>query len=321
VSRWQLATGKREPLFVAGPHDGFGIGHPSPDGSKLLVNKPGWVLEVRSKDGPPVELRGHKAVISHVEWSRDGTKVYSSSFDGTLRVWDLATGKSTSLVEGDAPVRGFAVAADGRIAAQVADTAVMIHPDGTSETLGTGPSWCGLKGEFERVRDRLLMHRCDNGLVLVDGKRVIELPTDGIAITKLAVSPDGTRIAAAMGDRRVRVWDDHGTLLKNLYGHSDLVLDVAFSPDGSQLASSSYDRTIRIWQLATDRHRVLRGHTGPVQRVAWRSPTELISASLDGTLRVWTAPSTDLPSKTDVIARLEAATTARIDDQNKATTP
>jgi WD40 repeat protein len=320
VSRWQLSTGTREPLFVAGPHDGFGIGEPSPDGSKLLVHKPGWVLEVRRKDRPPVELRGHKAVISHVEWSRDGSKVYSASFDGTLRVWDITTGKSTALVQGDAPVRGFAVAADGRIAAQVGDTAVMIAPDGTSKTLGSGPAWCGTKAEFERVRDRLILHRCDNGLVLVDGQRVIELPTDGYAMSRIAVSPDGSQIAAAAADRTVRVWDDSGHKLHTLHGHSDLVLDVAFSPDGSQLASSSYDKTIRVWQLATERYRVVRGHTGPVQRVAWRGLRELVSASLDGTLRLWTVPSTDLPTQGEVTARLETATTARIDDQNRPTT-
>ena len=170
------------------------------------------------------------------------------------------------------------------------------------------------------MRDRLILHRCDNGLVLVDGQRVIELPTDGYAMSRIAVSPDGSQIAAAAADRTVRVWDDSGHKLHTLHGHSDLVLDVAFSPDGSQLASSSYDKTIRVWQLATERYRVIRGHTGPVQRVAWRGLHELVSASLDGTLRLWTAPSTDLPTQREVTARLESATTARIDDRNRPTT-
>ena len=42
--------------------------------------------------------------------------------------------------------------------------------------------------------------------------------------------------------------------------------------------------------------------------------------SLDGTLRLWTVPSTDLPTQGEVTARLETATTARIDDQNRPTT-
>jgi WD40 repeat protein len=322
VSAWQLSAGKREPLFVAGPHDGFGIGDPSPDGTRLLVHKPGWVLEVRRKDGgAPVELKGHKAVISHTEWSRDGQTVYSASFDGTLRKWDITTGKSTALVEGDAPVRGFAVAADGRVAAQVGDTAVMIRPDGTSETMGTGMAWCGVKAEFDRVRDRLLMHRCDNSFALIDGKRVVELPTEGYAIERVAVSPDGSLIAAAMADRSVRVWNDKGEMLPMLKGHTDLVMDIAFSPDGKLLASASYDKTVRIWQLETGRHRVLRGHTGPVNRVVWHGPHELVTGGQDGTLRIWRVPSTDAPTQADVTALLDGATTARIDEKNRATTP
>jgi WD40 repeat protein len=321
VSAWQLPQGTREPLFVAGPHDGFGIGDPSPDGTRLLVHKPGWELEIRRKDGgAPVELRGHKAVISHTEWSRDASWVYSASFDGSLRKWDVATGKSTTLVTGDAPVRTFAVAADGRVAAQVGDTAVMIHPDGSSETLGSGNAWCGAKYEFDRVRDRLLMHRCDNSFALIDGKRVIELPTDGYAIERVAVSPDGRLIAAAMADRSVRIWDETGQQHPALQGHSDLVEDIAFSPDGKLLASASYDKTIRIWQIETGRHRVLRGDTGAVNRVVWHGSHELVTGSQDGTLRVWAVPSTDAPTQAEITARLEAATTARIDDHNRATT-
>jgi WD40 repeat protein len=63
---------------------------------------------------------------------------------------------------------------------------------------------------------------------------------------------------------------------------------------------------------------VLRGHAGAVMRVAWRSPHELISASADGTLRLWQVPSLELPSQSQVTARLEAATSARIDDHNQS---
>ncbi|HSN29817.1 MAG TPA: protein kinase [Kofleriaceae bacterium] len=322
VARWQLDHATREQLFAAGPHDGFGIGEPSPDGTKLVVHRPGWVLELRSKDGPPIELRGHKAMISQVEWSRDSRYVYSASYDGTLRRWDATTGAMTLLVHGESPVGGFAVAADGRVAAQtsVDGLMLMIHPDGRQELLGKGPAWCGNKVEFEPVRDRLLIHRCGNGLALVDGDQVVELPTQGYAVSRIAISPDGHLLAGATADRSIRVWRDNGMQIDKLMGHKDLVEDVAFSPDGKELASASYDRTIRIWQLGSDRHRVLRGHSGAVMRIAWRSPHELVSGSHDGTLRLWQVPSLDLPSQAQVTARLDAATTAKIDESTRPTT-
>ena len=215
-------------------------------------------------------------------------------------------------------MRGFAVAANGRVVAQVGDDALLIQ-DGTSERLGISPAWCGTNGEFERVRDRLIVQTCDRGLLLVDGKRAINLPTDGYHATRLAVSPDGGRIAGAMSDRTVRLWDSEGKLLSVLRGHSDLVMDVAFSPDGLQLASASYDKTVRTWELATGRYRVMRGHTRAVDRVVWRSENEVVTASYDGTIRLWPVPVVGAPTQDEISKRLDAATSAEIDAQNRAT--
>ena len=316
IARWNLATGERESLFVK---RGLSTGLPSPDGEMLVVPGLAWTLELRRREGASLVLRGHKDFITHFEWSRDSKDLYSSSLDGTLRKWDVKTGKSTLLVEGDVPVRGFAVAADHRVAAQVGDTSIMIHRDGTAQTMGNGPGWCGLWAQFERVRDRLLVQRCDRGLMLVDGKQAANLPTEGYAATRVAVSPDGERIAGAINDRTVRVWDSRGNSIAVLRGHSDLVMDVAFSPDGTKLASASYDKTVRIWELATGRHRVLRGHARAVDRVAWRSNEELVTASYDGTLRVWPVPEIAPPTQAQITERLGAATSAVIDAHNRAT--
>jgi WD40 repeat protein len=131
---------------------------------------------------------------------------------------------------------------------------------------------------------------------------------------RTAVSPDGKRIAAAMSDRTVRVWDaETGRVLEVLRGHTDLPLDVGFSPDGTLLASSSYDKTVRIWQLGTRRARVLRGHSAPIDHLDWKGASQLVTGSRDGTIRVWDVPPLALPTAADLAARIDAATSARID--------
>src|SRR5947199_5765340 len=53
------------------------------------------------------------------------------------------------------------------------------------------------------------------------------------------------------------------------------------------LATGSYDNTIRIWDLETLKPlKVLTGHTGGVTALQFDSG-KLISASMDGTLRIW----------------------------------
>src|SRR5262249_23772639 len=180
VSRWNLATGVRDLLFswAQEPHS-LGVGLASPEGNRLVMPGADWAMEIRSHTGPPVQLRGHKAQISHVEWAPDGRALYSSSFDGTLRRWDVETGADSILLEGASPVRGFAVARDGRVVVQVGDSTTQIDPGGATHLLGQGLKWCVMFAEFDRVGDRLFIHPCDNSLAMLYRGNVVQLPSGG----------------------------------------------------------------------------------------------------------------------------------------------
>ena len=57
------------------------------------------------------------------------------------------------------------------------------------------------------------------------------------AVTCLAFSPDGKRLAGGMGDGSLQLWRvADGRLLFNLIGHTDKLLALAFSPNGRTLA-------------------------------------------------------------------------------------
>jgi WD40 repeat protein len=84
------------------------------------------------------------------------------------------------------------------------------------------------------------------------GEVVRQLIVKTAAMSAMALSPDGTRLATGgYQDHVVRVWDvAGGRELQHFDGHTDTVAGLAWSPDGATLASSSWDQTIKLWEVA-----------------------------------------------------------------------
>ena len=138
--------------------------------------------------GPPVgdPRQGHTGWVTGVAYSPDGRRFFSSSNDGTVRVWYRGLTR---------PVR------PRRRRAQRA-----FSPDGHRIVSG---------GEDKTVR----LWDADTGLPI--GQPMIG-HTD--AVTSVAFSPDGHRIVSASKDHTVRLWDaETGQPIgQPLVGHTDM---------------------------------------------------------------------------------------------------
>ena len=63
--------------------------------------------------------------------------------------------------------------------------------------------------------------------------RRFRFPPNGVL--GLAISPDGSRLAAAGGGTTGRLWNfDSGRMLATLSGHQDVIFGIHFSPDGAR---------------------------------------------------------------------------------------
>ena len=63
---------------------------------------------------------------------------------------------------------------------------------------------------------------------------------------------NGDKVAVAWEEYRsdptIRIWGgNNGTLLREIEGHTEVVLDVEYSPDGTMLASASEDYMVKLW--------------------------------------------------------------------------
>jgi WD40 repeat protein len=263
-----------------------------------------------SPPGGPLRrtLAGHSGTVQDVAVTPDGQRAVSASSDGTLKVWDLETGRVLRTLTGYSDsLCCVTVAADGQRAVfGSADKTLKVWDLATGRVLRT------LEGHSDSVK----------GVALTpDGKRAVSASWDktlkvwdldtGLAlrtlaghsgeVTGVAVTPDGKRAVSASMDRTLKVWDlDTGLELRTLEGHHDYIWSVvvshsnhvngvAVTPDGKRAVSASTDNTLKVWDLDTGRAlRTLEGHSSSVEGVAVTlDGKRAVSASWDRTLKVW----------------------------------
>ena len=170
--------------------------------------------------GPLVRtLSGHSASVSAIAVTPGSCHVISASWDQTLKVWELSSGREVRTLSGHSDgVYAVAVTADGRYVIS-----------------GSG--------------DRTL-----KVWELSSGRAVRTLSGHSAGVNAVAVTADGRQVISGAWDHTLKVWElSSGREVRTLSGHSDWVNAVAVTADGRQVISGSDDQTLKVWELSSGR--------------------------------------------------------------------
>ncbi|EJU05444.1 WD40 repeat-like protein [Dacryopinax primogenitus] len=215
-------------------------------------------------------LIGHRAAITWLDSSHDGARVLSGSKDATLRVWDVQTGNTMN----DIPVEPTAYITSPAISPDVdhimytsAECMVKLGNEETGELL-----WERLAGRISMVDSVTFSHNAAH-LISYSGSTVVAWNAKtGEAIgrkewgyleqiTSLAISDDGLQAVAGFEGTGIKIWnlriagrseEEIGLdVNKEWTGLEETVTSVAFTQDEKRIISASDNGTIRIWDAAS----------------------------------------------------------------------
>jgi WD40 repeat protein len=245
---WEAATG-RELLALSSEGAPVAAIAFSPDGARLgTANFDGKARLWDAHSGQPLlTLSGHTDGVTGLAFSPAcasgapsqgavcGTRLATTSFDGTVRIWNIAASREL-----------LTLALPGH-------TASALRPDGAQLAVGfndgTVQVWeIGIPQSLAAVLPGPVRAPIAAPALL------LSIPAHTGPVRGLAFSPDGTRLATAGGDRTARVWEAAtGRELVALHGHRDIIWRIAFSPDGTRLATASQDYMLKVWDAADGR--------------------------------------------------------------------
>jgi WD40 repeat protein len=258
-------------------------------------------------------LKGHSSAVNTVEFSSDGKRLLTASWDATARIWDVESGQAMVVMQGHTGGIHMAV----------------FSPDGTrvltASDDATARIWDATSGWGIAI---LTGHRGDlqSAVYSADGKRIVTASSDGTArlwdaedghpvavlagheqpVKRAKFSPDSKRVITVAWDRTARLWDaESGQQIAALGGHElNFLNDASFSPDGRRVVTAGLLNT-QIWnaesgqEIAALNGSTIRAEFGPDGRVV------LLTASEGNAARIWdvaTGEEAALSAPTDKVS-------------------
>ena len=269
-------------------------------------------------------LSGHEGIVQSVTYSPDGISLISGSFDNTVKLWDVQTGGVVKTFYGHTQyVLSVSASADcARIASGSEDHTIRLWNTQTGE--------CSCVIDQEGMVEHVSFFPTDpQHLLSICGDKIKQWDIDGHQVghaydgSHVAFSSDGTQFASCYGEAVKVQNSSSGVIVAELQmgsSYSGISRFCCFSPDGRLIAVNSY-KTAYVWNITSSTPILIEtftGHTEVITSIVFSSPSSLISASFDGSIKFWQiGPSSKDPLEAPKSTSLDSATIRSVTLQAK----
>jgi WD40 repeat protein len=263
----------------------------------MLFNLTACQGQTASSNNVPPPKKSSPGIFG-VGFSDNGRLIATGNFNGTVKLWDVSTGRVERTLDGhtDLVYKGV-FSHDAKILASCSrDGKIKIWDVATGNELRT------LIGHTRPVKavaftpdDKLLASVGNDGTVrlwdVAKGNQLrsfIHHEGGDVDNSVYAVLFDmkGKLVIAGNGDGTISFWDvDSGKEMRVLRGHRGLVFSLALSRNGRMLASGSYDHTVKIWdvnsgnEIRTFAGQKMEGVTEQVRAISLSPDGKLLASS------------------------------------------
>lgn len=227
-----------------------------------------WHYYLEQTKGNELRILGKHAtsIVTAVGFLPDGDRAWSAGRDGTVRIWHVPTGQQVQLLPQDGPVVDAASSPDGRWLVTICGSglAPAAHPMRLWDLATGGVDSVLSTNRFPR---KVTKFSPDSRLLAYeevgDGIHLFDLVTRGETALlpgfRSKIAPLGFDFSSSAPmlaycgspNGEIHLWNYVArTNVGLLVGHTNVVQTLCFFPDGQRLVSAALDGTLRVWDIA-----------------------------------------------------------------------